>query len=301
LSKPTAHHEVFAMSMLLSRRCFLGGLTGAAGSFSVLANLAAEHSELASTEQPLDFPLVDYHCHLNEEVDLDKAIAISKARGVKFGIVVHAGTKANPYPDLISDDDGLKKYLASLEGKPVYKGIQAEGLDWMSCFSKDLVAQLDHVLSDAMTFEEKDGRRVRLWGPDVRVGEPQDFMDRYVDYHVKIMAVEPLDILANPTYLPAVLVKQHDELWTEKRMRKIIDAAVKYRVAIEINSGLRLPKLKMVQMAKEAGAKFSFGSNIRGPRIGTVDYGVEMARKLGLTREHMFAPAPAGKKPIQVR
>jgi histidinol phosphatase-like PHP family hydrolase len=61
-------------------------------------------------------------------------------------------------------------------------------------------------------------------------------MDRYVDFHVQVMSKEPLDILANPTFVPELLVPDYDRLWTELRMRRIIAAAVKYRVAIEINS-----------------------------------------------------------------
>ena len=56
---------------------------------------------------------------------------MSKERGIKLGIVEHAGTKENQYPVVLSNDAELKSYLARLDGKPVYKGIQAEWLDWM--------------------------------------------------------------------------------------------------------------------------------------------------------------------------
>ena len=48
-------------------------------------------------------------------------------------------------------------------GKGVYKGVQAEWTDWMTCFSPEVLAQLDYVLTDAMTFPGKDGQRVKLW------------------------------------------------------------------------------------------------------------------------------------------
>ena len=289
------------MSPSISRRRFLGRLAAAAGSLSTLSHLAAEGPGAGTSPKPLGFPLVDFHAHLTTEETLGRGIEIAAQQGIKLGIVVHAGTKENVYSDLISDDEGLKKYLALLEGKPVYKGVQAEGLDWPTCFSKDLAARLDYVLTDAMTMPDKTGRRVRLWGADVRIDDPQDFMDRYVDYHVRIMATEPIDILANTTYLPGAIRGRYDELWTEKRWRKIVDAAVKHKVALEISASLKAPSLKLLRVAKEAGAKLSFGSNTRLPRVNTLDYCVEMARKLGLTRADVFAPAPAGKKPIQVR
>jgi histidinol phosphatase-like PHP family hydrolase len=109
------------------------------------------------------------------------------------------------------------------------------------------------------------------------------------------------DLLANGTYLPDVLQKDFDALWTEKRMRKIIEAAVKCGVAIEISSGFRLPKPAFLRIAKEAGAKFSFGSNGRKDNAGRLDYCLEAAKTLSLKREDMFTPAPPGKKPIKVR
>lgn len=280
----------------ISRREFIGRSAALAGAATALGTGIAALAEDAD-----GLPNVDYHCHLDDVVTLDKVLEISKRCGVKFGIVEHAGTKANKYPHLISTDDELKQYLDKLAGKPVLRGIQAEGLDWMTCFSKELVAQLDFVLSDALTFPERDGRRVELWRPNVTIDDPQDFMDRYVDFHVEVMAREPLDILANPTFLPIQLAKDYDALWTPSRMQRIIDAAIKYGVAIEITSGAKLPSLAFLELAKRSGAKFSFGSNIHGLDVGNLDYSFRMAKKIGLTRADMFSPAPAGQKPIERR
>lgn len=171
----------------------------------------------------------------------------------------------------------------------------------MACFSKELVAQLDYVLTDALTFPDKNGQRIRLWTAGVHFEDKQDFMDRYVAFHVEIMAKEPIDILANPTLLPVSMQEGHDALWTPERMQTIIAAAAQYGVAMEINSRFRLPRMPFLKRAKEVGVKFSFGSNTPGVGVGQIDYCLEMARELGLKSEHMFAPAPAGKKPIEVR
>ncbi len=275
-----------------SRRSLLAGI-GAAGALSHLAG--------ARSVADASIPLVDYHVHLEGVVTLEKALQLSKERGVRFGIVEHAGTKANRYPGLLSTDEDLKRYIAKLEGKPVLKGIQAEGLDWMTCFSKEVVAQLDYVLSDALTFPEKDGRRVELWLPSVTIEDKQDFMDRYTEFNVQVMAREPLDIFANPTFLPDCIAKEYDVLWTPSRMKKIIEAAVQYKVAIEINSRYRLPSLSFLKLARKAGAKFSFGSNIHGLDVGKLDYCLEAAKELGLRPKDVFTPAPRGKKPVEIR
>jgi len=275
---------------MITRRSFAGGLVGA-------------------TLAPPELPLVDYHVHLDERITLDKALEISRQRGVRFGIVEHAGRPELGYRGMLSRDEDLRRYLNMLAGKPVYRGIQAEGLDWMGCFSPGLIAELDYVLTDALTvpqrvFRGQGGEEplIKLWTPAAKlIEDPEGFMDRYADFHVEIMRREPIDILANPTFLPAAIEKDHATLWTRPRMEKIIEAAVRYQVAIEINSRYRLPTEEFLKLARKAGVKFSFGSNIHGPDVGRLDYCLEIAGKLGLGPRDLFKPAPAGAKPIQRR
>jgi histidinol phosphatase-like PHP family hydrolase len=276
----------------ISRRGFLQGSV-AAGATAVLAPSIAGAITKPEPASEFDFPVVDYHAHIDADFPLEKALQIAKERGVKFGVVEHAGV-GQP----LADDQSLKRYLARLEGQPVFKGVQAEWLDWPKCFSKEVVAQLDYVLSDALTFPEKDGRRVHIWTPEIQITDKQDFMDRYVDFNARVIAEEPIDIMANPTFLPEAIVAEYDALWTDERMRKVIDAAAKYRVAIEINSRYNIPSVKFLKLARAAGIKFTFGSNAHGEDAGKLDYSLKVARDLKLTRRDMFTPAPAGKKPI---
>ncbi len=129
----------------------------------------------------------------------------------------------------------------------------------------------------------------------------QTFMDRFVDWHVQTIATQPVDILANASWLPAPLAADYDNLWTESRIRKVVDAARKHRMALEISSGYRLPKLKFLKMAKDAGVKFSFGSNGRYPKMGLLEYCVAVSRELGLKRADIFSPAADGQKAVQRR
>ncbi|MCX5674571.1 MAG: hypothetical protein NTX87_06150 [Planctomycetota bacterium] len=288
------------MSKPIRRRQLLAG-AAAAGAATILHRRLAAEEPAAAKDAAGDLPRIDYHNHL-DNFTLSKALDVARERGVKLGIVEHAGTKENKYPVVLGSDEDLKRYIAMLEGKPVFKGIQAECVDWMTVFSKDAIAQLDFVLSDAMTFVEKDGSRVELWKAEkVKIADKQDFMERYTDFTVRKVAGEPLDILACATFLPAVLAAEYDALWTEERMKRIIDAAVKSNVAIEIAAWAKLPRPAFLKLAKAAGAKFSFGSNGRGQNIGKIDYALEMARQLGLKPADLFTPAPPGKKPVQVR
>src|SRR3974390_2831858 len=116
------------MKTNLTRRQFLGGAI-AGSALSMNTNSFGWRSTPVE-DAVSDIQLVDYHVHLDKLVTLEKALQLSRERRVKFGIVEHAGTKENHYPGLRSTDEDLRGYMAKLEGKPVYRGIQAEGLDW---------------------------------------------------------------------------------------------------------------------------------------------------------------------------
>ena len=283
------------MRGLQSRREFLAQTVVASCAVATTARAAAE----AAAPAPYS-PLIDFHTHLDNST-IDAVLRLGEERKVKFGIVEHAGTKENKYPTVLSNDDELGRYIASLEGKPIYKGIQAEFTDWVHCFSRDMLAKLDYILADTWTWPGKEGQRQKMWEPGLDIGDPKTFMDRYVDFYVQTMEQLPFDILANVSWLPTQFAPDYDTLWTEARVGRVVDAAVKFGIAIEISSACNLPKRPWLEQAKAAGVKFSFGSNGRYPKMGILDYSLKMARELGLTQNQLFLPAPDGKKAIQRR
>lgn len=233
-----------------------------------------------------NFPLVDFHVHLKGGLTLDEALANSRATGIKYGIAPNCGIG---FP--ITDDAGIDAFLESMKGRPCFVGMQAEGREWVTMFSPEAIAKFDYVFSDAMTFTDDKGRRTRLWMPDeVWVDDKQAFMEMYVDRILGVINDEPIDIYVNPTFLPACIADEYDALWTKARMQKVIDAAVKNNVAIEINARYRLPSPAFIKRAKRAGAKFALGTNNGGKELGRLEYGLEMIRKNGLEAKDMFMP-----------
>jgi hypothetical protein len=242
-------------------------------------------------------PIVDYHVHLKGGLTLDEAIAVAKRRGVKFGIAENCGLG---FPT--TNDEALKAYLRKMEGQPVYVAMQAEGREWVKLFSPEVIAKFDYVFTDSMTFTDQRGERTRLWIPEeVQVDDEQDFMEMLVDKIVTILTNEPIDIYVNPTFLPACIADHYDALWTDERMAKVIDAAVKNDVAIEINARYRIPSERFIHKAKAAGAKFAFGTNNGGSDLGQLAYSRMIARRCGLTADDMFTPKPDGQKPVQTK
>ncbi len=246
---------------------------------------------------PLAFPIVDYHVHIKGGLTLDEAVAISKQRGVKFGIAQNCGLG---FPT--TNDAGLRQFLERLEGQPVYRAMQAEGREWVTMFSPAMIAKFDYVFTDAMTFTDQRGKRTRLWIPDeVQVDDKEAFMEMLVEKIVTILNDEPIDIYVNVTFLPACIADEYDALWTDERMAKVIDAAVKNDIAIEINARYRIPSEAFIRKAKAAGVKFAFGTNNTGSDLGQLEYSRMIARRCGLTARDMFTPKPDGQKPVQTR
>jgi histidinol phosphatase-like PHP family hydrolase len=171
-------------------------------------------------------------------------------------------------------------------------------------FKPETVAQFDYVFTDSMTWTDDNGRRMRTWMPNEvgPISDPQAFMEMLVKRAVGILEREPVDIYVNPTFIPDSIAARYDELWTEERMRKVIAAARKNEVALEINDRYKLPGKKFLRLAKEEGLKFTFGTNNGGANdLRRCDYGLEVTRELGLKWQDFFVPRKQGQKPVELR
>jgi hypothetical protein len=164
----------------------------------------------------------------------------------------------------------------------------------MDKHSPDLLKRLDFVLGDTMIMPmpDDDSEPVRLWMADqYTIDDPEAWMERYVRHNLRVLA-EPITILANPTYLPAPVKDLHDKLWTDERMRQIIQAAIDNDVALEINARSGLPHENFIRMAKKMGAKFTFGSNNFDDRPIDMTRCFEAIDRYGLEESDMYVPAP---------
>jgi len=238
------------------------------------------------------YPMVDLHVHPKGGLSVEDALAKSQRDGIQYGLAVNCG-QGQP----VTNDADALKWIDSLKGIPVLIGMQAEGREWVNMFSRQAVAQFDYVFTDSMTWTDKRGKRMRTWIADEvgTIADPQEFMDTLVDRAVGILEHEPVDIYVNPTYLPDVIAKDYETLWTESRRQKVIDAAVKNGVAIEINNRYKLPSASFIKMAKSAGCKFTFGTNNSGPAdLGRCEYAIQMVTECKLASGDFWVPLAVG-------
>jgi hypothetical protein len=235
-----------------------------------------------------NFPLIDYHTHLKGGLTLDQLLAHARYYGFTYGYAVNCGLMMG-----LESDAEVDAYMKSVETSPfAWHAMQAEGREWLQMFSKESRERFDYVFTDGMTWTNKNGRRMRLWMPqETEVGDPQDFMEQLVDHIVQIVTTEPVDIHVNPTFLPAEIADQYDALWTDDRIDRVVNALAESGVALEINNRYRIPSAKILKKAKEAGVKFTFGTNNGGADdLGRMDYAIEMIGECGLTPNDIWFP-----------
>jgi hypothetical protein len=244
-----------------------------------------------------NYPMVDSHVHLKSGLTLEQALARSRRDGIFYGLAINCG-KGFP----VQDDASLRAFLQTMKGQPCFIAMQAEGREWTQMFSQSAAALFDYIFTDSMTWTDNHGKRMRTWLPNEvgTIADPQEFMDTLVDRATGILEREPVDIYVNPTFLPDAIAKDYDTLWTDARMKKVAAAAVKGGVAVEINDRYKLPSAAFIRVFKDAGCKFTFGTNNGGPDdLRRCDYGRQMVKECGLRWQDFWTPGAFGPKAVE--
>ncbi|MBP5621565.1 MAG: hypothetical protein J6X44_06075 [Thermoguttaceae bacterium] len=209
--------------------------------------------------------LRDYHIHLRGGMTAEMAVERARKTGVKSGVLENHGRE---WP--LSTKEKLDEFISGVEAvnatlpdeEKLKIGIQVNDRDWYKAIDLKVYRRLDYVLADTMIMGKRpDGSDERLWQLPKDYDVDQDeWFERYYKHCMTVVS-EPIDILANVTYLPEFIADRYDELWTEERMTALIQAAIDNGVALEIQAESEFPKPQFVELALKMGAKLSFGSN----------------------------------------
>ena len=233
------------------------------------------------------FPVIDYHVHL-KGWNQEQAMDYSRTTGIFYGIAPNCGLG---FP--ITSDDDIVTFLDTTKNLSCFRAMQGEGREWVTTFSEESRKRFDYVFTDAMTFNDHKNRRTRLWIPEevfIDISS-EKYMDIIVDRIIKVLNQEPIDIYVNPTFLPEQMMPDYDILWTDARIKRVINALADNGIALEINARYHLPSEKIILAAKSAGIKFALGTNNGDANIGKLEYCIEMIEKCGITKHDMFFPA----------
>jgi histidinol phosphatase-like PHP family hydrolase len=234
------------------------------------------------------FPLTDLHIHCKGGFTIDDAVKKSKEENIKYGLVTNAGIG---FP--VHSDYQIDSVISSYKNYPQFLiGMQAEGREWLNNFSKESISKFDYVFTDAMTFTDAKGRRNRIWiKEETWIDNEEEFMNFLVNTIVKILITEPINMYVNPTYLPVQMADRYDYFWTPERMDRVIKAAKDHNIAIEINNRFKIPSARFITRAKNAGVKFTVGTNNMDSDFSGAEYAIEMINKCHLTPADFYQPS----------
>jgi histidinol phosphatase-like PHP family hydrolase len=148
--------------------------------------------------------------------------------------------------------------------------------------------ELDYILMDALTLPNTDGTFLAIWQIDTHVDDEEEFMTRYMQFIEQVLTAESIDIFGWPTFLPVPIAREYTQLWTRQRVDRIIELAKARKIAIEINEVAHVPDETFIRKAKQAGLKFTFGTDSRNQNAAHFYYCYRMAQKCGLAEADMF-------------
>ena len=230
--------------------------------------------------------LTDWHLHIRGGMTPEMALRREQDSGIRSSAMENRGREWEIYDDakLVAF---AKRSRAVNPKMPV--GIQVNDRDWFEKIAPETRAQFDYILADTMIMGKlPSGRDNRLWMVK-EIPDPDKWMADYFAHTMRILD-EPISILANPTYLPEPLAGDYDRLWTEERMRAVIAKAVKKGVALEIQAESPYPRPQFLKLAKEMGAKFSFGTNNFDPSPKDLSRWLEAITWLNLKPDDIWMP-----------
>ena len=247
--------------------------------------------------QQQNFPVIDYHVHLKGGLTKEMAHALSMNYGINYGVAPNAGEGG--VGRMLADDKEVYEYFEEVKPLPFLCGVQGEGRKWTATFSQEALGIFDYLFTDAMTIMDHKNRNSRIYrAEEVHYDgvSKDEYMKQIVDQTVKILTNEPADIFANPTYIPEDMQADYDKYWTNERINRVLDVMQEHNIALEINPRYKIPSMKIIQMAKDRGMKFVFGTNNVDANFGKLEYCIEAIEQCGITTKDLWFPSMSIRK-----
>ncbi|HEX5727338.1 MAG TPA: hypothetical protein VFX98_17835, partial [Longimicrobiaceae bacterium] len=239
----------------------------------------------------------DLHVHTtmsDGKLTLDEVVGLSRERGVRVGIADHVSSRQKAFIPA----ERVPAYLDALDGADVFRAGEFCWADTLwHTLPDEVMARFDYRIGSNHGFWMPDGRVYSPWWPvlhpefDVR---PDQLMDIMVANLCDLVRTMPIQIAGHSTFLPAGLRRLEDDAlawWTEEREDRYVEALAESGVALEISSRYRLPHHRLLRKAREAGVRFSLGSDGHGEeQVARLEWAVEAAQRAGVTDADLFVP-----------
>ena len=236
---------------------------------------------------------VDCHAHSTMSdgvLDVPDLIAHVERRGVRPSVSDHISHDVNGAVDSIA---GVSDYLEELERYPVARGGEFCWHDslWRE-LPEDLASRFTHRLGSLHAIHLDDGSLVHAFSRRFPESLSRDaYMDAHTANAERLAATMPVDILAHPTLVSLSLRGvPPEELWTEEREERLVNALFAAGIAFEISSRYK-PHERLVRRAVDRGVKISLGSDGHSEdQVGDIAFPLALARHCGVRAEDLFDP-----------
>jgi histidinol phosphatase-like PHP family hydrolase len=243
----------------------------------------------------------DCHAHSTwSDGTLTPAQVVERATelGVQPSITDHASCAVKTGLQTV---EALERYLDELETLRVARGAE---FCWHDTFWRRLPAPLirrfTHRVGSLHAVHLPDGRLVHAFQPSLPSGLTRDaYMDAHVAELERFAAEMPVDILAHPTLLPIPFRRLPlEELWTEEREARAIEALARAGIAFEVSARYR-PHERFVRRAAERGVRLSLGSDGHTPeQVADVAPSLALTRRLGVPDDALYDPLVHGSRTL---
>ncbi|MBA2243348.1 MAG: hypothetical protein H0W11_00185 [Gemmatimonadetes bacterium] len=246
----------------------------------------------------------DLHAHTtmsDGHAPLERVVEVAAERGVAIGIADHISTLNSRL--FIGTEVRLRRYFEALERQPVFRSGEFCWCDRLwERLPEELMDRFDYRIGSNHGFWLPDGSMASPWWETLPAPwdeRPQELMEIMVCNLCDMVRTMPVQIAAHSTLLPPAFLEIEEDVeawWTEEREDRYVEALAESGVALEISNRYRLPHDRLLRKAKQAGARFSLGSDGHSERqVARLEWATATAHRVGVTDSDLFLPEHAAR------
>lgn len=242
---------------------------------------------------------VDCHAHSTfSDGELEPAAVVVRADdlGIRGSITDHI---SRDVARSITSVEAIRDYLSAIERLDVLRGGEFCWHDhlWREV-PDDLVRRFTHRIGSLHAVRLPNGTLVRAFARRLPAELTLEaYMAAHVESFERLTRDMPVDIFAHPTLVTIPFrTRDVDELWTEEREARMVEALYAAGIAFEISSRYPPPE-RLVRRAVSRGVRISLGSDGHTvAQVGDIRRPLAMARALGVRDEDLYDPERHGSK-----
>ena len=245
---------------------------------------------------------VDCHAHStfsDGALSLAQVVERAAALGVRPSVSDHISRDVSR---ALNSAAAVRDYLDALSRFNVYRAGEFCWHDnlWRE-LPDDLMRRFTHRIGSLHAVRMPDDSLVHAFARKL----PADLaVSAYMDAHTssleRLAAEMPIDVFAHPTLVTLPFrTFDVDDLWTEERETRLVEALFKHGIAFEISSRYT-PHERIVRRAVDRGVRISLGSDGHTlEQVAEISRPLAMARALGVSDDALYDPMRHGSRTVR--